>query len=169
MLGQKKDKVIHPIYYTSKTLNEAQKNYTITKKKLLVVVFGINKYRSNIISSKVMVHSNHSTIGYFMAKKYPKPWLIRWILLLQEFDLEILDHKGTENQVADHLSCLSNEPFQCQQKEIEDCFLDEQLLCIEEKESWYANIVNYLVVKTWPQDFNSHKRKRLFHEYRFYR
>ena len=44
-----------------------------------------------------------------MAKKDAKPRLIRWVLLLQEFDFEVLDRKVTENQVADHLSCLEDE------------------------------------------------------------
>lgn len=104
MLGQKKDKVIHPIYYASKTLNEAQENYTTIEKELLVVVFTIEKYRSYIVGSKVTIHFDHSTIKYLIAKKDAKMRLTRWVLLLQEFDLEIIDYKGTENQVADHLS-----------------------------------------------------------------
>lgn len=79
--------------------------------------------------------------------------MIRWILLLQEFDLKILDCKRIKNQVMDHLSSLSNEPFQ-RKKNIEDCFLDEQLFHVKEMKPWYAGIVNYLVCKTWPQDFN---------------
>ncbi|KAA0067126.1 Retrovirus-related Pol polyprotein from transposon 17.6 [Cucumis melo var. makuwa] len=126
MLGQKKDKVIYLIYYVSKTLNDAQENYTTTKKELLIVVFAIEKFRSYIvIGSKVMVHSGHSTIRYLMAKKVTKLRLIRWVLLLQEFDLEIVHHNGIENQVANHLSRLNNEPFQCEKKEIEDGFSDE--------------------------------------------
>ncbi|KAA0054371.1 Retrovirus-related Pol polyprotein from transposon 17.6 [Cucumis melo var. makuwa] len=82
VLGQKKDKLIHPIYYVSKILIEAQDNYTTTEKKLLVVVFAIEKFSSYIVGSKVTVHSDHSVIKYLMAKKDAKPRLIRWILLL---------------------------------------------------------------------------------------
>ncbi|KAA0054404.1 Retrovirus-related Pol polyprotein from transposon 17.6 [Cucumis melo var. makuwa] len=96
--------MIHPIYYARKTLNEAQENYTTIEKELLAVVFTIEKFRSYIVGSKVMIHSDHSMIGYLMVKKDAEPRLFRWILLLQEFDLEIIDHKGTENHVADHLS-----------------------------------------------------------------
>ncbi|GMI94656.1 hypothetical protein HRI_003134900 [Hibiscus trionum] len=105
-LGQRKDKLFHVIYYASKTLNDAQVNYTITEKDLLAVVFSIDKFRSYILGTKVVVHTDHSTLKYLFAKKDAKHRLIRWIMLLQKFDIEIKDKKGTKNQVADHLSRL---------------------------------------------------------------
>lgn len=69
MLGQRKDKVVHPIYYASKTLNKAQENYTTIEKELLSVVFAIQKFGSYIVGSKVTIHSDHSSIRYLMAKK----------------------------------------------------------------------------------------------------
>lgn len=134
MLGQKKDKVIRPIYYASKTLNEAQKDYITIEKELFTVVFTIVKYRSYIVGSIDLVNTDSFSIKYLTAKKDTKLWLIRWIVLLKEIDLKIIDRKGTENQVVDHLSCLSNEPLQCQKKDIKDCFPDEQLFCVEERE-----------------------------------
>ncbi|KAA0047719.1 hypothetical protein E5676_scaffold648G001860 [Cucumis melo var. makuwa] len=89
---------------------------------------------SYIFCSKVTVDTDHSAIRYLMVKQDVEQRLIRWILLLQEFDLEISDCKGTENQAADHLSRLNNESFPCEKKDIEDCFLDEQLFRIEERE-----------------------------------
>lgn len=94
--------------YASKTLNEAKVNYTTTKKELLTIVFVVEKLRSYILGSKVTMHFDHSAIRYLMMKKDAKPRVIRWILLLQEFNLEIIDRKGTENQVADHLSHHQN-------------------------------------------------------------
>nr|GFA02183.1 reverse transcriptase domain-containing protein [Tanacetum cinerariifolium] len=105
VLGQKDGKNSHPIYFASKTLNPAQQKYTITKKELMAVVFAFDKFRSYLILSKTIVHTHHSALKQLL-KKDVKPCLIRWILLLQEFDIEIKDRKGIENVAADHLSWL---------------------------------------------------------------
>ena len=67
MMDQKKNKVIHPIYYVSKNLNDAQENYNTAEKELLAVVFAVEKFRSYIVDSKVTVHTNYSAIKYLMA------------------------------------------------------------------------------------------------------
>jgi hypothetical protein len=107
VLGQRNEGRVHVVYYASKTLNEAQLNYATTEKELLVVVFSFEKFRSSIVNSKVIVYTDHAAIKYLLAKKDAKPRLIRWILLLQEFDVEIRDKKGVENIVADHLSKMN--------------------------------------------------------------
>ncbi|KAJ9566947.1 hypothetical protein OSB04_002913 [Centaurea solstitialis] len=109
VLGQRKEKIFHSIYYAGKTLNNAQINYTTTEKELLAVVFAFEKFRSYLMGTKVIIHTDHAAIKYLISKKDAKPRLIRWILLLQEFDLEIVDRKGINNQVADHLSRLEKQ------------------------------------------------------------
>ncbi|KAL1189306.1 hypothetical protein V5N11_014309 [Cardamine amara subsp. amara] len=104
VLGQRKDKKLHAVYYASRTLDDAQKNYATTEKELLAVVFAVEKFRSYLVGSKVIVHTDHAALKYLMQKKDAKPRLLRWILLLQEFDIEVRDKKGVENGVADHLS-----------------------------------------------------------------
>ena len=103
ILGQRKERVFYAIYYASRTLNDAQLNYATTEKELLAVVFAFDKFRPYLIGNKFILFSDHSTIKYLMTKKDAKPRLIHWVLLLQEFDVEIRDKKGFENMVADHL------------------------------------------------------------------
>ncbi|KAF8110677.1 hypothetical protein N665_0080s0012 [Sinapis alba] len=106
VLGQKKDKKTHVIYYASKTLDDAQMKYETTEKELLAIVFALDKFRSYLVGSKVIVYTDHAALRHLLAKKDAKPRLLRWILLLQEFDLEIKDKPVVENGVADHLSRL---------------------------------------------------------------
>ena len=94
VLGQRVDKKLNVIHYASRTLDDAQKNYATTEKEFLAVVFACDKFRPYIIDSKVIVHTDHPAIKYLMNKKDAKPRFIRWVLLLQEFDLQIVDRKG---------------------------------------------------------------------------
>src|SRR4051812_15116433 len=104
VLGQRVDKKLNVIHYASKTLDSAQKNYATTEKEFLAVVFACDKFRQYIVDSKVIIHTDHAAIKYLIQKKDAKPRIIRWVLLLQEFELQIVDRKGEDNPVADNLS-----------------------------------------------------------------
>ena len=93
VLGQKADKMFRAIYYSTKTFNEAQENYSTTENKMLAMVFACEKFKPYILGSYVNIHTDHAAIKYLMAKKESKPRLMRWVLLLHEFDLEIKDKK----------------------------------------------------------------------------
>ncbi|GJS94695.1 reverse transcriptase domain-containing protein [Tanacetum coccineum] len=108
VLGQRKTKHFQPIHYASKTMTEAQAHYTTTEKELLAVVYAFEKFRPYLVLSKSIVYTDHSALKYLLAKQDAKPRLLRWILLLQEFDVVIRDKKGAENLAADHLSRLEN-------------------------------------------------------------
>ncbi|CAN6566554.1 unnamed protein product [Malus baccata var. baccata] len=153
VLGQRVNKVPHVIYYASRTLNDAQLNYSTTEKKLLVVVFALEKFRSYLIGTKVIMFSDHAALKYLLTKKDAKPQLIRWILLLQEFDLEIKDKKGSENVVADHLSRLVHSNTEEDLIPLRESFPDEQLFSLKATDPWYADIINYKVTKKIPDDF----------------
>jgi hypothetical protein len=91
------------------------------------------------VNSKVIVYTDHATIKYLFAKKDAKPRLIRCILLLQEFDVEIRDKKGVENVVADHLSMMNH--GQDDKEPIEDKMRDDHLYRVLDKDSWTIDII----------------------------
>ncbi|CAN6723549.1 unnamed protein product [Malus baccata var. baccata] len=165
VLGQRKDKKPHVIYYASRTLNDAQLNYSTTEKELLAVVFALDKFRSYLIGTKIIVFTDHAALKYLLTKKEAKPRLIRWMLLLQEFDIEIRDKKGSENVVADHLSRMVHEEDVVP---IIETFPDEQLMSVKVSEPWYADLVNYLVSKHVPSELLKHQCDKLKKEARFY-
>ena len=108
------------------------------------------------------MHTDHSAIKYLMTKKDAKPRLILWVLLLQEFDVEIKDKKGTENLVADHLSRLEGARDDIP---VNDEFPYEKLFAIEDKKAvpWFAYYVNYLVAKVIPRNSTIRRRKGFSH------
>jgi hypothetical protein len=142
-LSQSKDKKHYVISYASKTLTGPQLNYATAEKELLAMVFAIKKFRSYLVDAKVIVYIDHAALKYLLTKKDAKPRLIQWILLLQEFDLEIRDKKGVKNSVTDHLSCLQFE--ESAELPINDYMRDDTLLKVSTTDPWYANIVNYIV------------------------
>jgi len=82
VLGKRKDKKLHAIYYASRTLDDAQRNYATIEKELLAVVFAFEKFRSYLVGSKVIVHTDYAAMKYLMQKTDAKPRLLRCILLL---------------------------------------------------------------------------------------
>nr|GEZ74735.1 hypothetical protein [Tanacetum cinerariifolium] len=108
VLGQRHEKHFKPIHYASKTMNDAESNYTTTEKEMLAVIHAFEKFWSYLIMNKSIVHTDHSALKYLFAKKDAKARLLRWVLLLQEFDFKVLETKGAENLAAGHLSRLEN-------------------------------------------------------------
>ena len=155
VLGQRTEKIFRAIYYTRKTFNEAQKNYSTTKKKeMLAMVFACENFRPYILGSHVIMHTNHATIKYLMEKKDVKPRLIRWVLLLQEFDLEIKDKKGSDNVIDDHLSRMNKPTEEERGMEIEENFPNEQFFQVSVQLPWYADIVNNLACGIMLKNFS---------------
>jgi hypothetical protein len=165
VLGQRKEGRVHAVYYASKTLNEAQLNYATTEKELLAVVFAFKKFRSYIVNSKVIVYTDHAAIKYLLGKKDAKPQLIRWNLLLEEFDVEIRDKKRVENVVADHLSRMNR--GQDDKKPIEDKMRDDHLYRVLDKDTWMIDIIR--AIQKMPLDhLDKNSQKKIIFESKKY-
>ncbi|GJW10212.1 reverse transcriptase domain-containing protein [Tanacetum coccineum] len=146
VLGQRIEKHFRPIHYESKTMTEAETNYTTTEKEMLAVVYAFEKFRSYLIMNKSVVYTDHSALKYLFNKKDAKARLLRWVLLLPEFDFKVIDTKGAKNYAADHLSRLEN-PYEniFDPKEINETFPLETLNSVTSHQStpWFADIANY--------------------------
>ena len=94
VLGQREGGKPYVVYYASKTLNEAQSNYTTTEKELLTVVYALNKFRAYLVGSDIVIFTDYSALKYLLTKQNAKARLIRWVLLLKEFNLQIKDKRG---------------------------------------------------------------------------
>jgi len=160
VLGQRKENLFYVIHYASKVLSDAQSNYTTTEKELLAIVYALEKFRAYLIGSKVTVYIDYAAIRYLLTKPDSKLRLICWMLLLQEFDLEIKDKKGSENHVADHLSRLANEEVIVREAEVIDEFLDEKLLVVQER-PWFADMANFKAARIIPETMDWQQRRKL--------
>jgi hypothetical protein len=117
------------------------------------------------VNSKVIVYTDHAAIKYLLAKKDAKPRLICWILLLQEFNVEIHDKKGVENVVADHLSRLNR--GQDDKDPIEDKMRDDHLYRVLDKDTWMIDSIR--AIRKMPLDhLDKNSQRRIFSESRKY-
>jgi hypothetical protein len=111
----------------------------------LAVVFTLDKFRSYLLGSKVIIYLDYAALKYLFSKKDAKSHFIRWILLLQEFDIEIRDKKGSENVVTDHLFRLTVD-YTKDTTPIYETFPDEQLM-----QYWAMKQLNFNLSKVGSQ------------------
>nr|GEW04912.1 hypothetical protein [Tanacetum cinerariifolium] len=172
VLGQRVEKHFRPIHYASKTMNQAETNYTTTEKEMLAVVYAFEKFRSYLIMNKSIIYTDHSALKYLFAKKDAKARLLHWILLLQEFDFNVIDTKGAENYAADHLSRLEN-PYEniFDPKEINETFPLESLNKVAHKDPstlWFADFANYHARNFIIKGMTSQQKQKFFKDARHY-
>nr|GEY98953.1 reverse transcriptase domain-containing protein [Tanacetum cinerariifolium] len=142
VLGQRVEKHFRPIHYASKTMNQAETNYTTTKKEMLAVVYAFEKFRSYLIMNKSIVYTDHSAL------------------------------KGAENYAADHLSRLENPYKNVfDPKEINKTFPLESLNKIAHQDpstSWFADFANYHAGKFIIKGMTSQQKQKFFKDTRHY-
>ena len=156
VLGQKEEQMHYTIYFMSKNITPAELNYTVTEKEFLVVIFAINKFRHYITGYEVFIHIDHSAIRYLMNKPITNGRVTRWLLLLQEFNITVIDRPGKENQVADFLSRLN---IKGENVPVFDEFPDEHLFSLATHTPLFADIANYLAIGELPQHLSSKEKQ----------
>nr|GEV51483.1 reverse transcriptase domain-containing protein [Tanacetum cinerariifolium] len=170
VLGKHKTKHFQPIHYASKTMTEAQIHYTTTEKEMLAVVCAFEKFRPYLVLSKSIVYTDHSALKYLLSKQDAKPRLLRWVLLLQEFNTIIRDKKVAENLAADHLSRLeSHHKDVFENKDINENFPLEALGKIASGSiPWFFDFANFHARNFIVKGMSSQQKKKFFKDVRHY-
>ncbi|GKC45138.1 retrovirus-related pol polyprotein from transposon TNT 1-94 [Tanacetum coccineum] len=151
-------------------MTEAKLNYTTIEKEVLAVVYAFEKFRSYLIMNKSIVYTDHSALKYLFAKKDAKARLLRWVLLLQEFDFKVVDTKGAKNLAADHLSRLEN-PHKdvLENKNINEHFPLETLGVISSKNTpWFADYANFHAENFIIKGMSTQQKRKIFKDVKHY-
>nr|GEY80453.1 reverse transcriptase domain-containing protein [Tanacetum cinerariifolium] len=173
VLGQRQEKHFRPIHYASKTITEAESNYTATEKEMLDVVYAFEKFWSYHILNKSIVYTDHSALKYLFAKKDSKARLLRLVLLLQEFKFKVIDTKGAKNLAANRLSRLKN-PHQnmLDPKEINESLPLETLsmvsFCGNSSTLWFADFANCHAENFVVKGMSSQQKNKFFKDVKHY-
>jgi hypothetical protein len=158
VLGQKEDQRSYYIYFVSKKLSSAELNYTVIEKELLAVVHAINKFRHYITGYEVFVHIDHSAIRFLMNKPIIDDRVTKWLLLLQEFNIIVLERPRKYNVVANFLSRIKNEDDDIP---VDDSFPDEHLFALSVNTPWFADMKNYLATRKLLSHLSPHEKRKI--------
>jgi hypothetical protein len=101
-----RDNKEHPIYYASRTLNPAERNYSTSERECLAVKWACDLFRPYLLGRPFKLYTDHAALRWLFRTKDPKSKLVRWILALQEYNMTILPRPGLSNANADALSRL---------------------------------------------------------------
>nr|GEX97499.1 reverse transcriptase domain-containing protein [Tanacetum cinerariifolium] len=151
-------------------MTKAQIHYTTTEKEMLAVVYAFEKFWPYLFLSKGIVYTDHSALKYLLSKQDSKSRLLRWVLLLQEFDITIRDKKGYENLAADHLSRLEN-PHKdvLDNKDINENFPLETLGSLSSgSTSWFVDIAYFHAGNFIKKVLKSQQKKKFFKDVKHY-
>ncbi|GJR23146.1 reverse transcriptase domain-containing protein [Tanacetum coccineum] len=154
-----------------KSCADAKTNSSTTRRRALQLL-AFEKFRSYLIMNKSIVYTDHSALKYLFNKKDAKARLLRWVLLLQEFDFKVIDTKGAENYAADHLSRLEN-PYEnvFDPKEITETFPLETLSVLTSKDQstpWFADFANYHAGKFIKKGMSTQEKNKFFKDVKHY-
>jgi hypothetical protein len=125
--GEEKEEL--PIYYASRQINLDEKNYTMTESKCLPIIYACKKFRNYLLGHDVVFHTDHDAIKHLVNKANLSKMIARWVMLLQEFQYQIVMKPGIRNKNVDYLSRLEEDEVS---QSIKADFPNENLFSIQE-------------------------------------
>jgi len=94
----------HPIHFARRQLSSSEKNYTMTKQEGLVVIFSLKKFRHYLLGYKAKIVIEHKALTYLVNKPNLSGRLVRWLLLMEDIDIDIVHHPGRWHGNVDGLT-----------------------------------------------------------------
>ncbi|MCO5570660.1 hypothetical protein L7F22_024387 [Adiantum nelumboides] len=132
-----------PISYSSRQLNSAEKNYTTTEREGLGMIYAVKKFRHYLLSNRFVFFVDHQALLYLVNKPCSTDRIVRWFIILLEFDFTVVVKKGTTHQRADHLSRLMHGEAPTG---IDDDLPDAYLFNIDMVPRWSEEVIPLLTI-----------------------
>jgi len=157
----------YPIHFANRQLTSAEKNYTVTEQEGLIVIFSLKKFRHYLLGDKAKIVTNHKALTYLVNKPNPRARLARWLLFMEEFDIDIVHRLRRRHGNVDVLI----RAYEGMGDVLEDDdFLDAAIMSINAKEApkKYREIIQYLDGMRFPDGATKAVRTRIAHKSRNY-
>lgn len=142
VLVQEVDGIEHPVYYLSRNLNDTERKYSYVKKLSLETVQAVQRFRQYLLLCKTTIIFDCNPMTYILSRKLLGGKYSKWIVILQEFDLEFVKFKSKKSLVFAELLC--DLPSSSNDLTSETSIMDESLFLISSSDSWYGDILIYL-------------------------
>jgi hypothetical protein len=157
----------HPIHFVSRQLTSAEKNYTVTEQKGLAVIFSLKKFRHYLLGYKAKIVTDHKALTYLVNKPNPSGRLARWLLLMEEFDIDIVHRPGRRHGNVDGFTRAYEGVGDVSE---DDDFPDAAIMSInaEEAPEEYRKIIQYLDGMRFPDGATKAIRTKIAHKSRNY-
>ena len=160
------------MYYASRQMSPAEQKYTTTEREALAVVYACKKFRHYLLGYWIIFHTDHDSLKYLVNKPDLSGRIARWILLLQEYNYEVVVKSGKSNSNADYLSRQRGEEAVGDiRAEFPDEFLDDPNRKEEmvfhlngEEPSEFDDIISYITKRTYPLGLNREEKSVFQHK-----
>jgi hypothetical protein len=156
----------HVIYYLSRSLSSMEIKYQHVEKLYLAAVQAVQRFRHYILSRKTTVISHCNPMQHILTRQLLGGKYSKWIVILQEFDLEFDRAMSKKSLVFTELIC--DFPHTATEKVAIDSLPDESLFLISTDDIWYGDIIIYLQTQTFQPTLSSNERRRVRYQARHY-